>query len=71
MKESQEQYIVDDQGNNTAVIIPIKAYEELLEDIDDFVIISCQKVCHGIVASADDEVKLSPALGTKARFHIY
>ncbi len=29
------QYITNDNGNKTAVIIPIKEFEELLEDIQD------------------------------------
>jgi hypothetical protein len=29
------QFIVDAQGERTAVILPISEYEELLEDLDD------------------------------------
>lgn len=33
---SHPQYITDDKGNKTAVILPIDAYTELLEDLSDF-----------------------------------
>jgi len=29
------QYIVDEQGNKTSVIIPLQYFEELLEDLSD------------------------------------
>ena len=32
---SHPQYITDDKGNKTAVILPIDAYTELLEDLSD------------------------------------
>ena len=38
MRKFQEQYIVDEKGQKTAVIIPVKEYEELLEDIHDLAI---------------------------------
>jgi PHD/YefM family antitoxin component YafN of YafNO toxin-antitoxin module len=31
----QEQYIVDEKGKKTAVILSIEKYEELLEDLHD------------------------------------
>ncbi|MEW6456444.1 MAG: type II toxin-antitoxin system Phd/YefM family antitoxin [Acidobacteriota bacterium] len=40
MEKSREQYIVDEKGNKTAVILPIEEYEELLEDIHDLVVIA-------------------------------
>ena len=40
MREVQEQYIVDEKGQKTAVILPIEEYEELLEDIHDLAIIA-------------------------------
>jgi len=39
MKRFQEQYIVDEKGQRTAVILPIEEYEELLEDLHDLAII--------------------------------
>lgn len=40
MAKFQEQYIVDEKGQKTAVIIPIEEYEELLEDLHDLAIIA-------------------------------
>ncbi|PIU23413.1 MAG: hypothetical protein CO103_01390 [Chloroflexi bacterium CG_4_9_14_3_um_filter_45_9] len=40
MRKFQEQYIVDEKGEKTAVIIPVEEYEELLEDIYDLAIIA-------------------------------
>jgi len=36
----REQYVVDEKGQKTAVIIPVEEYEELLEDIHDLAIIA-------------------------------
>jgi PHD/YefM family antitoxin component YafN of YafNO toxin-antitoxin module len=36
----QEQYIVDEKGKKTAVILSIEKYEELLEDLHDLSIIA-------------------------------
>ena len=40
MEAVKPQYITDEQGNRTAVIIPVDEYEELLEDIHDLAIIA-------------------------------
>ena len=40
MKKFQEQYIVDEKGQKTAVILPIEEYNELLEDIHDLAVIA-------------------------------
>ncbi len=40
MGELQEQYIVNSQGERTAVILPIEEYEELLEDLHDLAVIA-------------------------------
>lgn len=40
MKKFQEQYVVDEKGQRTAVIIPVEEYEELLEDIHDLAVIA-------------------------------
>ncbi len=40
MAKFQEQYVVDEKGQKTAVIIPVEEYEELLEDIHDLAIIA-------------------------------
>jgi PHD/YefM family antitoxin component YafN of YafNO toxin-antitoxin module len=36
----REQYVIDEKGQKTAVIIPVGEYEELLEDIHDLAIIA-------------------------------
>jgi hypothetical protein len=40
MKRFQEQYIVDEKEQKTAVILPINEYEELLEDLHDLAVIA-------------------------------
>ncbi len=35
VSELQVQYVTNDAGKKTAVILPIEEFEELLEDIDD------------------------------------
>ncbi len=36
----QEQYIIDANGNKTAVILTIEQYEKLLEDLHDLAIVA-------------------------------
>ncbi|MDQ3119247.1 MAG: hypothetical protein M3Q89_06725 [Verrucomicrobiota bacterium] len=33
-------YITDDQGERTAVVLPISEYEKLLEDLDDLAVVA-------------------------------
>ena len=40
MMTLQEQYIIDTEGNKTAVILPLKQYEQLLEDLHDLAIVA-------------------------------
>jgi PHD/YefM family antitoxin component YafN of YafNO toxin-antitoxin module len=40
MTISQEQYIIDVNGNKIAVILSIEQYEKLLEDIHDLAIVA-------------------------------
>ncbi len=40
MSRFQEQYIVDEKGQKTAVVLPIQEYEELLEDLHDLAVIA-------------------------------
>ena len=40
MAELQEQYIVDNKGRRTAVVLPVKEYEELLEDLHDLAVVA-------------------------------
>ena len=34
------QYLTNDKGRKTAVVLPIDAYEKLLEDLDDLAVIA-------------------------------
>lgn len=43
MSKNQEQYIIDKKGQKTAVVLPVKEYEELLEDLHDLAIIAERK----------------------------
>ena len=40
MERSQKQFIVDEKGKKTAVVLSLDEYEELLEDIHDLAIIA-------------------------------
>jgi len=40
MGKIQPQYLIDESGNKTAVVIPLEDYEELLEDLHDLVVIA-------------------------------
>jgi PHD/YefM family antitoxin component YafN of YafNO toxin-antitoxin module len=43
MSKPQPQYIIDENGRKTAVVIPVEEYEELLEDLHDLAIIAERK----------------------------
>lgn len=34
------QYVTDPEGRQTAVILPVEEYEELLEDLDDLAVLA-------------------------------
>jgi len=36
----QEQYVVDPKGKNTAVILSLKRYQELMEDLHDLAVVA-------------------------------
>ena len=36
----QEQFVVDAKGNRTSVILPLKQYERLLEDLHDLAVVA-------------------------------
>ncbi|MPZ50351.1 MAG: hypothetical protein GEU75_13805 [Dehalococcoidia bacterium] len=36
----KQQYIIDEQGKKTAVVLPIKDYERLLEDLHDLQVVA-------------------------------
>ena len=40
MARAKKQFIVDEQGRKTAIILPINEYEELLEDLEDLAIVA-------------------------------
>ncbi len=40
MAEAKRSYVVDENGNRTAVMLPIEEYEELLEDLQDLAVIA-------------------------------
>jgi PHD/YefM family antitoxin component YafN of YafNO toxin-antitoxin module len=40
MTRSQTQFLVDGNGQKTAVVIPLEEYEELLEDLHDLAVIA-------------------------------
>jgi len=40
MSDRKERYIVDEKGKRTAVVLPLKEYEELLEDLHDLAIVA-------------------------------
>jgi len=40
MSALQEQYVVDAQGNKTAVILSLDRYEHLMEDLHDLAIVA-------------------------------
>ena len=40
MGKLREQYIVDENGNKMAVLIPIKEYRRLLEDLHDLAVVA-------------------------------
>lgn len=41
MKNAKKiQYVTDDQGRKQSVILPVEAYEEMLEDIQDLVVVA-------------------------------
>ena len=39
-REVRERYVVDREGRRSAVVIPIREYERLLEDIHDLAVIA-------------------------------
>jgi hypothetical protein len=36
----QEQFVIDAKGNKTSVILPLKQYEKLLEDLHDLAVVA-------------------------------
>ena len=40
MSELNEQYIVDEEGNKTGVLLPLEEYERLMTDLHDLVVVA-------------------------------
>lgn len=40
MTKLQRQFVVDSTGKKTAVILPVKQYEQLLEDLHDLAVVA-------------------------------
>jgi PHD/YefM family antitoxin component YafN of YafNO toxin-antitoxin module len=40
IRELQAQYVTDESGKKTAVILPIEEFEELLEDLQDLAVLA-------------------------------
>ena len=40
MAEAKRSFVVDENGNKTAVMLPIEEYEQLLEDLQDLAVIA-------------------------------
>lgn len=57
IRELQAQYITDEAGKKTAVILPIEEFEELLEDLDDLAVIA-ERRDEETVAMADVVARL-------------
>lgn len=43
MARLKKRYLTDEKGRKTAVVLPIREYEELLEDLEDLAIIAERK----------------------------
>ncbi len=43
MSANTQRYIVDSQGKKTAVLVPIKKYQELMADLHDLAIVAERK----------------------------
>lgn len=40
LRDLQAKFITDENGNKTAVILPIEEFEELLEDLEDLAVMA-------------------------------
>ena len=57
MPVPREQFIVDDKGRKTKVVLPIKHYEKLLEDLYDLAVVAERK-CEEAIPFEDLEKRL-------------
>jgi PHD/YefM family antitoxin component YafN of YafNO toxin-antitoxin module len=55
MSKLKPQYVTDENGKKTAVILPINEYEELIEDIQDLAVLAERReeppISHGEVVA--------------------
>jgi PHD/YefM family antitoxin component YafN of YafNO toxin-antitoxin module len=58
LEKGQEQYIVDANGNKTAVILDIALYEQMLEDIHDLAVVA-ERRSQQPISLADMKKRLS------------
>ncbi len=56
--QEQYQYIVDANGNKTAVILDIELYEQMLEDIHDLAVVA-ERRSQSAISLAEMKKKLS------------
>lgn len=40
MRQTKEQFIIDKNGKKTAVVVPVKEYEQLMEDLHDLSVVA-------------------------------
>jgi len=40
MAARQEQFVIDEKGKKTGVIVPVKQYQKLIEDLHDLAIVA-------------------------------
>ena len=40
MRVLKEQFVVDEDGNKTGIILPVNQYEQLLEDLHDLAVVA-------------------------------
>ena len=40
MSERNQQFVVDDEGNKTGVLLPMEEYERLMADLHDLVVVA-------------------------------
>jgi hypothetical protein len=57
---NKEQYIVDDHGRRTAVILPAKVYDQMLEDIHDLAVVA-ERRKEGTVTLAEMKKRMKKA----------
>lgn len=48
MGKPQQQFVIDEKGKKTGVILPIEEYKELLEDLHDLAVIAERRGEHTI-----------------------